>query len=372
MRLAYDATALLGPRTGVGVFTAEVLSRLADRPDLDVVAYGVTWRGRTALRGEVPTGVEVVGRPMAARPLRACWTRGDHPAIQWWTGAVDVVHGPNFVAPPARGTPAVVTVHDLTCVRYPELCTPDTLQYPGLIQRALDRGATVHAVSQFVADEVSDAFAVEAHRVVVIPNGVTLPTDSGADAHAGTGLDPGGRYVLALGTVEPRKDLPLLVEAFGLRAEADPDLRLVIAGPDGWGADALTRVVEASPHRDRIVRTGWIDDRRRAALQAGAAVYAYPSRYEGFGLPPLEAMAAGTPVVATRTGALPEVLGDAALLVPPGDAGALAAGLSRVLDDDTTAAALVARGHEQVSRYSWDETADRLVGLYRELAATGP
>jgi len=371
MRLAYDATALLGPRTGVGVFTAEVLTRLAGRADLEIVAYGVTWRGRAALRDQVPATVEVGGRPMAARPLRACWARSDHPPIEWWTGRVDVVHGPNFVVPPARRAATVMTVHDLTCVRYPELCTADTLQYPGLIRRAVERGATIHAVSQFVADEVIATFAVEPARVVVIPNGVVLPDPAHRAGHD-TGLPPGGRYVLALGTVEPRKDLPLLVEAFDLRADEDPELRLVIAGPDGWGADALARTVAASPHRSRIVRTGWVDDGRRAALLRDASVYAYPSRYEGFGLPPLEAMASGTPVVATMVGALPEVLGDAALLVAPRDAAALAAALGRVLDDDAIAAALVERGHRRVARYSWDVTADRLVDLYRDLAAVGP
>jgi glycosyltransferase involved in cell wall biosynthesis len=374
MRLAYDATALLGPRTGVGVFTAEVLARLAERPGLDVVAYGVTWRGRTGLASELPPGVGLARRPMAARPLRLGWSRTDLPPIEWWTGAVDVVHGPNFVVPPSRRAAAVVTVHDLACVRFPELCTRDTLEYPGLIRRAIRRGATVHTVSQFVADEVVATFAIEPERVVVIPNGVVAPdphVDGRADPTTPTGLAPGGRFVLALGTVEPRKDLPLLVRAFDLRAEHDPELRLVIAGPDGWGAAALTEAVSASHHRSRIVRTGWVDDHRREALLREASVYAFPSRYEGFGLPPLEAMAKGTPVVATRVGALPEVLGDAAVFVAPQDAEALAAALGQVLDDEEYTATLVARGRRQADHYSWDTTTERLSSLYAELAASG-
>src|SRR5690606_24040703 len=161
---------------------------------------------------------------------------------------------------------------------------------------------------------VVEVYGASPDRVVAVPLGVDPPEHaSPADGHR---LAGGDRYVLALGTVEPRKDLPLLVEAFDLLAVDDPDLRLVHAGPDGWGADAFTECIDRSPRRDRIVRLGWVDDAARSALLHGAAVLAYPSRYEGFGLPPLGAMSVGTPVVATAVGSLPEVLGDAAILVP--------------------------------------------------------
>jgi glycosyltransferase involved in cell wall biosynthesis len=371
VRLGFDATSLIGVRTGVGVFTHEVLSRLPERDDLDVIAFGVTWRGRHALRGRVPTGVEVAGRPMAARPLRQAWRRADQPPIEWWTGPVDVVHGPNFVVPPARRATELVTVHDLTCVRFPELCTADTLEYPDLIGRAVARGATVHVVSQFVAGEVGEAFGVSGDRVAVIPNGVRPPLPEGplTDAAAGRALAGGPRYLLAVGTVEPRKDLPLLVDAFArVAAAGQPELRLVIAGPDGWGADALTEAIAASPFADRVVRLGWVSDEQRVALLRGAAVAVFPSRYEGFGLPPLDAMAADTPVVVTDAGAVPEVVGDAAIVVPTGDTDALADAVARVLDDDELADGLRGRGRSRVARFSWDETTDRLVELYRRLA----
>ena len=120
-----------------------------------LVGYSVSWRGRGDVEAALPSDVRVARRPMAARPLRELWPRAEWPPIEWWTGPVDVVHGPNFVVPPTgRGAAELVTVHDLTCVHHPELCTPDTLEYPHLIRRALRRGAHVHAVSRFVADEV--------------------------------------------------------------------------------------------------------------------------------------------------------------------------------------------------------------------------
>ncbi|MDQ3145333.1 MAG: glycosyltransferase family 1 protein, partial [Actinomycetota bacterium] len=141
LRVAFDATPLLGVRTGVGAFTASVLEGLALRPDVDVTAFAVTWRGRDALAAMVPAGVALPRRPMAARPLRELWARSDVAPVEWWTGPVDVVHGTNFVVPPGRDAAEVVTVHDLTAVRFPELCTPDTLRWPALLRRALDRGA---------------------------------------------------------------------------------------------------------------------------------------------------------------------------------------------------------------------------------------
>jgi glycosyltransferase involved in cell wall biosynthesis len=368
VRLALDATSLLGNRTGVGSFTGALVERFATRDDLDLTLFGVTWRGRDGLRAAAPPGVAVVGRPMAARPLRAAWRRADLPPVEWWTGRVDVVHGPNFVVPPSRHAAEVVTVHDLTCVRFPELCTPDTLEYPALLARAARRGAWFHTVSSTVGDEVRDLLGVPADRVQVVPNGAPSPTDADANASRaaeGRRLAGAERYVLSLGTIEPRKDLVGLVAAFDEVAVARTDVVLVLAGPDGWGADAVGAAIGASPHRRRIRRLGWVAPGDRDALLAGATAFAYPSRYEGFGLPPLEAMAQRTPVVATRAGALPEVLGDAAAWADVGDRAGLAEALAGVLDDADRREALVARGLARLGRYDWDSTADGLVQLYR-------
>ncbi len=375
MRIALDTTSLIGARTGVGTFTAELVARLAVDPSVEVSAFAVTRRGAGAMAAALPTGVRAVRRPMVARPLRWCWTRADRPPIEWWTGAVDVVHGPNFVVPPARRAAEVVTVHDLTCVRFPEMCTADVLQVPGLLRRALARGAWVHTVSESVAAEVVEAFSADPERVVTVPNGAPEPLAPGERerlAPEGRRVAGAERYVLALGTLEPRKDLPTLVRAFDLLADDDPDLRLVLAGPDGWGADQVSAAILAARHGDRVRRLGWVADGARRALLAGAAVVAYPSRYEGFGLPPLEALAAGTPVVATRAGALPEVLDDAAEWAEVGDPGSVAAALHTVLDDPERAAAIVTAGRRRLDTYSWDRTAAGLTDLYRRAAGDGP
>lgn len=366
LRVAVDATPLLGHLTGVGVFTREILRGLPQH-GIAPVAYATSWRGRAALAGQVPEGVEVSRRPQAARPLRAAWRRCDGPPIEWWTGPVDVVHGTNFVSPPTRRAAEVVSIHDLTFHHHPEMSTADTLEYPRLIRRALARGAWVHADTAYGASEIVDVFGADPDRVVVVRLGVTaLPA---ADPEVGRRLAGTDRYVLAVGTVEPRKDLPGLVDAFDLLAASDASLRLVIAGPDGWGARALDERLARSPHRHRVVRLGWVSDADRSALLRGAAVLAYPSRYEGFGLPPLEAMSVGTPVVATSVGPLPEVLGDAATLVPPSDPAALAAAIDALVGDDDASDRQRRRGREQAARYGWDACAAGLADLHRRAAA---
>lgn len=350
----------------MGEAAAGLLTALAERDDVVPVVYALTWHGRHELDAAVPPGTRTATRPFPARIVRSLWERGvSEPRIERWTGRVDVVHALNYVAPPALA-PVIVMVHDLTFVRFPELCTPDTLRYPGLLRRALERGAVVHTPSEFVAEEVRDHFGLEPARVVAVHSGV--PAVQGGDAAAGAQLVGATRYVLSLGTVEPRKNLPVLVRAFASVAAVDPDVRLVIAGPDGWDRERVTATIAASPFANRIVRLGYVADSARRNLLAGATVFAYPSVYEGFGFPPLEAMAARVPVVAGRAGALPEVLGDAAELVEPDDEGGLADAISRLLTDGAARGAHVERGLARVARYSWSAAATRLVALYRELA----
>ncbi len=376
LRVALDATPLLGLPTGVGVFCQGALGALAVRPGLRVCAYAVSWRRRGMLGRHLPAGIAAKQRPMPARPLHALWGRFDAPPLEWFIGRTDVVHGTNFVVPPTARAATVASVHDLTPLHYPELCDQATLAYPRLISRAVRRGAWIHTDSAFVAAEVVEAFGVDPTRIRVVNPGVPeLPFVAPTDVAATLGriLPPGtGRLCLSVGTAEPRKDLPGLVRAFSSLADRHADVALVLAGPPGWGEDALTEAVAASPARGRIVRTGWLDQRDLAALMAGAAVLAYPSLYEGFGFPPLQAMKAGVPVVATRAGSLPEVLGDGAILVEPGEHDALAAALDACLGDEALRDRVVAAGATWAGRYSWQRCGEGLEALYRDAAdATG-
>jgi glycosyltransferase involved in cell wall biosynthesis len=314
---------------------------------------------------------------MPARPLQWSWRHGVRVPVEWFTGRHDVVHGSNFVVPPTAHAARVVTVHDLTVVLFPELCDAPTLGFPALVRRAAAEGAWVHTPSQFVADEVVAELGVDAERVRAVHHGVPALASGEAAGAAGVAdagtlpdLPPGcGRYVLAVGTVEPRKDYPSLVAAFEAVAAADSETALLIVGADGWGAARLSAAIGASPVRDRIVRAGYLSPLALASALRHAAVLAYPSRYEGFGFPPLQAMAVGVPVVAAAAGAVPEVVGDAAVVVPPGDVDSLAEAIRRVLAGGTEVDGLIARGHARAASFTWSACAEGLSALYRDAAS---
>lgn len=371
VRIAIDVTPLIGVRTGVGAALAEIVDALAalDEPPV-LEPYALSLRARQHRR-DLPRGTHFV--PFPATVLLRSWVRRDAPRIDAFLGRADVLHATNYLAPPSRH-PTLVTVYDCSFVRYPELCTPEVQAFEPALRRAIARGATVHTSSEFVAGEIDELFGPglrDAARIAVVPLGVPkldapARLDPTTAAHVGT-----APYVLAIGTIEPRKNLPRLVRAFAAVASDDADVRLVLAGKDGIDRPALDAEIAALPEgvRARVVLTGPVDDASRHALLDGATVVAYPSLYEGFGFPVLEAMACNVPVVSTDAGSIPEVAGDAALLVDPFDVDALAGALLRVLHDGALRDQLVERGEERVRRFSWAATARDLDSLYRRLAS---
>ncbi|MGA3215456.1 MAG: glycosyltransferase family 1 protein [Acidimicrobiales bacterium] len=377
LRVAYDVLPLAGELTGVGRFCAGLAAALVELEDLELVGYAIARHGRkeTATAAH-DLGLDVRAWSVPTRVANVVWQRAELPPIEWLVGTVGVVHGTNYVVPPARRAGRVVSVHDLTALRYPEMCVPASLAYPGLVRQAARKGAFVHVPSGFVRDEVVERLGVDAERVRVVPYGVDGPGQITPARAAATVAGPAraGRpprsapYVLALGAVEPRKDLPTLVGAFAQLARSNEDLELVVAGPQGWAEPAFAAAVAACGVARRVVRLGYLKEDERLSLLSGAVALAYPSLYEGFGFPPLEAMAAGVPVVATTAGSLPEVLGDAAELVAPGDAAALAGALQRVIEDEALRARLIEAGRARAASFTWASAAVSIAELYRVAA----
>ena len=365
IRAAVDATPLLGARTGVGVFTLALLRGLGQHPDVDVTAFPVSISGRRALRELLPAGVAARTPPLPARALHRRWEHHGSPRIDRLVGRPDLVHGPNFVVPPARAA-RIATVHDLTTLRFPELCHVDTLRFPAMIRRAAADGAWIHTVSHAVRDEVVAELGLDPGRVVAVPNGFDAPVGDAATGRRLAGVE---HYVLAVGTVEPRKDLPSLVAAVDRLAGEHPDLVLVHAGGDGWQVERLEAAVDAMSHPARFRRLGHVPHDQLGHLYAGARVFAYPSVYEGFGIPVLEAMACDVPVVTTDVPAIREVAGDAAAVVPVGDVDALAGALGRAWTDETWRADAVRRGRRRAEAFGWSACVEGIVDLYRAATA---
>jgi glycosyltransferase involved in cell wall biosynthesis len=371
VRIAVDVTPLLGAPTGVHQSVRGLLDGLAAaEPRLDVDPYVLSARAR----GVAPAGVRTArSLPLPAGLAIRAWGRSDRPRADRWLGGADVVHGTNFVVPPMRSTPTTVTVHDCWCAREPARCRPEVAAFTAAVRRAVARGAWLHVTTDHGAAEVADVYGAT-ERVAVVPFGV--PTSLVARAAPGEVPAPvaGRAYVLALGALDPRKGLTGLVRAFGAVAGRRADARLVLAGPDGPDRPAVEAAVAALPpdRRARVHLLGTVDDATRLALLRGAAVLAYPSLDEGFGFPVLEAMAAGVAVVASTAGALPEVTGGAARLVPVGDDDALSAALAELLGDDAARTALAAAGTAQAATFTWERTAAGLAALWRRAASAGP
>lgn len=355
MRVAFDAGPLLDPPTGVGRYARE-LSEALQVQGVSVVPYAVA----LGLGKDAPGAVEGLKRwRVPARLAQAAWKRFDKPAITRLTGEVDLVHGTNFVLPALGDTPGVVTVHDLSFLR------PDT--FPGgerlrhLVPWSIERAARVLVPTEGIADEVASEYGVSRDQIAVTYEGVA-PRFFGATPLSDTLLGRmgiPGPFVVAVGTLEPRKNLARLLDAWSSVRSRLTGWTLVLAGPKGWG--------EHLPETDGVVLTGWIGDETLPGLLAAAQIFCYPSLYEGFGLPPLEAMAAGTPAIVGRYSVAEEVLGSAAVLVDATDPEAIAGALVMLAEDDPAGKALRLAGRARAVSFTWERAAQATAAAYEHV-----
>jgi glycosyltransferase involved in cell wall biosynthesis len=289
---------------------------------------------------------------------------------------LDLLHV-TYALAPWMPCPAVVTVHDISYRTHPETFSArDRLLLSLAVPLAMRRAAWVITVSAAARRDIIWHYRLPAAKVVAIHNGVEARFRPVADpaalaaVRARYGLPE--RYILAVGNLQPRKNLRRLIAAFAaLRAARGDDCRLVLVGQPFWRQAEVAAAIDAHGLRDAVIPTGYVPDEDLPAIYSAATVFAYPSLYEGFGLPPLEAMACGTPVVAGNRSSLPEVVGEAGLLVDPLDTGALAAALARLLDDGELRARLRQAGFGRAAGFTWREAARRTLGVYEAAMAGG-
>jgi glycosyltransferase involved in cell wall biosynthesis len=361
MRVAVDVTPLAGPRSGVGHFTAELLDALATHePTIDVVPFVVSARaaGSRTARTPLPSKTRFV--PLPAGLAHRLWAVADRPRFDGVLLHPDVVHGTNFVAPPTRA-PRVISLHDLTFVQHPDWCRPEVRAMAPPVRRAVRAGAWVHTLTDAVAEQVRSLFDTD--RVVTVhPAGARLPAGDVHSPRVASVID-GPPYVLALGAAEVRKNLGAVVALFA--GSRDAQLRLVVAGPNG---PESARLAAAAARTSTVVLVGYVTDEERAALLRHARALVHPAFDEGFGIPVVEAMEVGVPVVCTDTAVLREVAGDAARYVDASWKDALDV-VAAVAADGAEREQLVAAGFERARRYTWKATARGMAALYQRAAA---
>ena len=338
MRIVVDVSPLSRPRTGIGNYIRGMVAGLAEAAggEHELVAFGPSGpRGRGRIR-EALAGLDVeVRTPLAPHALRQAWSSSGRVPVERLVGRLDVFHFSDWMYPPQRAGLRATTVHDLVPLRFPDWVEPETLRMHGPkyehAARTCDR---IFVNSRFTGGEVVELLGVPEERVVVAYPGID-PIFS----PAGEAADLGGPYVLGVGTLEPRKNLPALVTAFALLRRRHPELTLALAGLEGW---------EERPLEAEGVRLlGFVSDEELARLYRGASAFAYPSRFEGFGIPVVEALASGVPAVVSSHPSLNEASGEAALRVDPNDPEAFADALERAL------AAPRGTGVEHAARFTW-------------------
>ncbi|MBI2322180.1 MAG: glycosyltransferase family 4 protein [Chloroflexi bacterium] len=373
MRIAIDYTAALSQGAGIGRYTRSLVRALLAAEGDAYLLFHARSGQRPVLDG-LPAAVTTKELPLGERPLLTLWHRLRLPLpLEVFTGPVDVVHGPNFLLPPRRRAAGVVTILDLSFLLYPECADRGLVAF---LERAVPASVAaadlVVAISEQTKRDLVCLLDVEPDRVEVVPLGVEphfRPVeDAAALAALRARLGVVEPFILSVGTLEPRKNLTTLLEAFALLRRRGCTHRLVLAGRPGWLCEEVFRTAERLSLGDAVVFAGYVAEADLPALYSAADAFAYPSLYEGFGLPPLESLACGTPAVCSDASSLPEVVGDAALLVPPTDAAALAEALERVLGDAALRSDLRARGLARAAEFTWARCAARMRAIYHRLA----
>ncbi len=360
-------------RAGVSHYIEQLLQHLG-HIDQHNQYHIYTTRGLGAAELGLPANFAVhASRLPTINPrVRIPWEQALAPLLLRRSGA-SLFHGTLNVIPMSCPVPGVVTVHDLAFIRFPYTFRSYNRTYLDLATRAsVRRAARVCAVSEHTRREVIGLLGVPPERVVVTPNAARahfqVPDPAAVDAFRQRKGLP-NEFILYVGTLEPRKNLITLLEAYS-RIAADTRAPLIVGGGKGWLYQPVFERLEALNLRDRVQFVGYLDEEELPLWYAAASVFVFPSLYEGFGMPPLEAMSCGTPVVTSNASSLPEVVADAGLMVAPHDAEGLAAAVLRVLTSADLRAELRERGLQRARHFSWRTTAERTLQVYQQVGLT--
>lgn len=371
-RIAIDYTAAHEQGGGIGRYVRELVAALAREQTPHRYPLFVAGARRSELPALPSPAFTWHPTRITPRWFARLWHRARLPLpVETFTGPVDLYHATDFTLPPVLpGTKTLLTVHDLSFVRVPDSASPPLKAYLDVVvPRSAQRADHILADSQATRNDLIELYGIAPEKITVLLSGVDARfqpvTDAAARAAVREKYDLGERpYIFTIGTVQPRKNYARLMQALARLRAGGQDVTLVIAGGKGWLEDPIYAAMDELKLRGHVYFIGFANDADLPALYSEARALAFPSLYEGFGLPILEAMACGTPVATANVSSMPEAAGDAALLIDPHDVDALTDALDRLLRDESLRTDLIARGHAQAARFTWKRAAQELIAVY--------
>lgn len=370
MRIGIDAACFLEPKSGVAEYTINLVRGLAELRDMEFIMSCNSVRGLDSLPDLGQARARIVSRRLPRKLLSLLG--GRMVSLERLMGTMDLFHSPNYHVPVVRRAKLVVTVHDLVVAKFPQFQFAARNFEISRALSSLGRADCVIAVSESTKKDLIEFLGLPESRIAVIYNGCNPQFSPDIDeATISLTLAKYGvrrPFILNVGTIEPRKNQARLIEAFQLLCHQEAkEHSLVIVGRPGWSYDGVFARVRELGLSDRLVFTGHVPDGDLPPLVKAADLFVFPSLYEGFGFPPLEAMASGTPVVTSDVSSLPEVVGKAAILVDPHDVISIAAGMKLLLEDETLREQLINEGLQRAKLFSWQETAAETLRVYDNL-----
>ncbi len=371
MRITIDYTSAVRQNAGIGRYTRNLVAALADADRIN--EYTMFCAGEGPPPARWPANFRVRETRVSPRALAIGWHKLHLPiTVERLSGESDVFHSPDYTLPPLKTAHGVVTIHDLSFLKVPECADPGLRDYlTANVPQAVKRASRILVDSKNTKQDVIELLHVPADKVSVIPAGVESRFRPTRDLEEFARVRNRYRlpefFVLFVGTIEPRKNLSRLIAAYSdFRRQTGLPHQLVISGSKGWLYNDIFEQVTRDGLTEDVLFPGFVDDDDLPILYTLADLFVFPSLYEGFGLPPLEAMACGTPVIASDNSSLPEVLGQAALFVPAEDTTAIADAMARVLGDANLRTRLADLGRAQAARFTWSSAAHELIDAYQK------
>jgi glycosyltransferase involved in cell wall biosynthesis len=389
MKVVVEATPVLTKPSGVGLYVLNLLAVLQSLQEPESFELGLAYQpslknwlqGNLALPEVLASYDNTAILPLPVRLLNILAQLPGQPLmaqLEHRFGQPDIYHGTNYAVYPCRHSRRVMNIYDLSFIRYPDYVTTVVRTYTHRVKQCLAWADLVVTISESSKQDIVEYLGVSPTRIWVTPLASRYATDAlpssplmpvpielEKEANSAIGDRP---FILFVSTLEPRKNVVRLVQAFNLlKTEHRVDHQLVLVGQKGWQFKPIFEAIEASPWRHQIHHLDYLSDTQVASYYSQADVFAYPSLYEGFGLPVLEAMTLGCPVVTSSTSSLPEVAGDAALLVNPNSVEELAVALEQVISDRSLRQSLIEKGYHQAAKFSWAHTAKSTLEAYRSI-----